>query len=56
MDLYDWSVIPNPKPSTLDFIHSQDWSVIHEEMQTDRSIKQLQDHWNDTKNARSQAK
>lgn len=31
---------------------TKDWSSIHEEMQTDRSIKQLQDHWNDTKNNR----
>jgi hypothetical protein len=35
---------------------TKDWSLIHEEMGTDRSIKQLQDHWNDTKNNRIPAR
>ena len=33
---------------------TKDWVQIHQRMQTQRSIKQLQDHWNDTKHERKQ--
>ncbi|KAJ1487902.1 hypothetical protein T484DRAFT_1784909, partial [Baffinella frigidus] len=31
---------------------TKDWVMIHQRMATQRSIKQLQDHWNDTKHDR----